>query len=350
MFNRFPNHRLSVAPMIDWTDRFCRLFHRQFTRKTLLYTEMMTTGAVLRGRRDLIGFRPEERPVALQLGGSDPADLAAATAIGRDLGYDEINLNVGCPSDRVQSGCFGAVLMRTPDLVTDCVAAMIEAAGPVPVTVKCRIGVDEQDPEVVLPDFLLRMRAAGVRRVAVHARKAWLEGLSPRQNREIPPLDHGLVLRMARAFPDLEVVGNGGIGGLAEAAAMIGQGLAGAMIGRAAYQTPALLGAADRRIFGAAGPDVGPEAAVERMLPFIEDELAAGARLNQITRHMLGAFHGRPGARAWRRLLSEEAHRTGAGVALVERALAEVASEPISFACGARTALGAVRPGSEVDP
>jgi tRNA-dihydrouridine synthase A len=318
-----PAHRFSVAPMMDWTDRHCRFFHRRFTRRTLLYTEMVTTGAVLRGDRErLLAFDPSERPLALQLGGSVPADLAAAAAVGRELGFDEVNLNVGCPSDRVQSGCFGAALMKSPGLVAACAAAMIAAAGPVPVTVKCRIGVDDQDPEVALPAFLGAVAAAGVSRVPIHARKAWLEGLSPKQNREIPPLDHALVVRMKAVFPELAIVVNGGLTGLDDAAAFLSRGLDGAMIGRAAYQAPALLGAADRVIFG---PDVTAEAAVRAMLPYIEAERRRGTGLHAITRHMLGAFQGRPGARAWRRLLSENAHRAGAGPELVERALAEVA-------------------------
>ncbi len=318
--------RLSVAPMMDWTDRHCRYFHRRFTRRALLYTEMVTTGAVLRGPRErLLAFDPSERPLALQLGGAEPAALAAAAAVGRELGFDEINLNVGCPSDRVQDGCFGAALMRTPGLVADCAAAMIAAAGPVPVTVKCRIGVDDQDPETVLPAFIATVAAAGVRTFAVHARKAWLDGLSPKQNREIPPLDHALVFRMKAAFPALSIVLNGGVAGLDHAAAALGRGIDGVMIGRAAYQNPALLGAADRVIFGGPAPDVTAEAAVRAMLCYIETEMARGTRLNQITRHMLGAFQGRHGARAWRRALSEGAHRRDAGPELVERALAEVA-------------------------
>ena len=228
----------------------------------------------------------------------------------------------------MQSGCFGAALMQTPALVAECAAAMIAAAGPVPVTVKCRIGVDEQEPEAVLPAFLATVAAAGVRRVAIHARKAWLEGLSPKENRELPPLDHALVVRMKAAFPGLAIVVNGGILDLAQAAGFLARGLDGVMIGRAAYQAPALLGAADRVIFGAPGPDVSAEAAVAAMLPYIEAERARGTGLHQITRHMLGAFQGRPGARAWRRALSENAHRPGAGPEVVERALAAVAPEP----------------------
>jgi len=311
--------------MMDWTDRHCRMFHRRFTRRTLLYTEMITAAAVLHGDPErLLGFRPEERPLALQLGGSEPGALAAATRIARGFGFDEVNLNVGCPSDRVQSGCFGAALMRTPALVAECVAAMIEAAGPMPVTVKCRIGVDEQDPEEVLPGFLATLAAAGVGRVAIHARKAWLQGLSPRENREIPPLDHRLVLRMKAAFPGLAVIANGGIAGLDQAEGFLAGELDGVMIGRAAYHAPALLGAADRRIFGEATGDVAAEAAVTAMLFYIEAERARGTGLHQITRHMLGAFQGRPGARAWRRILSEQAHRPHAGPEVVERALAAV--------------------------
>ncbi len=314
--------------MMDWTDRHCRFFHRRFTRRTLLYTEMVTAAAVVRGERArLLGFHPEERPLALQLGGAEPAALAEAARIGREAGFDEIDLNVGCPSDRVQSACFGAALMRTPELVADCVAEMIDAAGPVPVTVKCRIGVDDQDPEAVLPDFLGRMAAVGVPRITVHARKAWLKGLSPKENREIPPLDHALVLRMKRAFPELALVVNGGIADLGQAQAFLDAGLDGVMIGRAAYHAPAMLGAADRRVFGAVAEDVAPEAAVGAMLPYIEAERRRGTGLHAIVRHMLGAFQGRPGARAWRRLLSENAHRPGAGPELVERALAEIAPE-----------------------
>jgi tRNA-dihydrouridine synthase A len=314
--------------MMDWTDRHCRYFHRRFTRGALLYTEMLTSGAVLHGDRGrLLAYHPAERPLALQLGGAVPEELAAAARLGRELGFDEVNLNVGCPSDRVQSACFGAALMRTPELVADCAAAMIAAAGPI-VTVKCRIGVDEQDPESALPAFLETVAAAGVRRFTIHARKAWLEGLSPRQNREIPPLDHRLVVRMKAAFPQLAIVINGGIGGLAEARAFLEAGLDGVMIGRAAYQAPALLGAVDRVIFGMPR-DVGAGEAVRGMLPYIEAELRRGTGLHQIVRHMLGAFQGRPGARAWRRLLSENAHRREAGPELVERALAEVAGETV---------------------
>ncbi|WP_417750339.1 tRNA dihydrouridine(20/20a) synthase DusA [Roseicyclus amphidinii] len=311
--------------MMDWTDRHCRFFHRLMSARALLYTEMVTAPAVIHGDRDrLLGHDAAEHPVALQLGGSDPAELAEATRIAAGYGYDEINLNVGCPSDRVQSGCFGAVLMERPTLVAECVAAMI-AASPVEVTVKCRIGVDEQIPEETLPRFLETVAAAGVTRVTIHARKAWLQGLSPKENRDIPPLDYPLVHAMKRAFPRLHLSINGGIATLAEAQAHLDAGMDGVMIGRAAYHTPAeILLSADRDIFGeTTSPKTAEQVALE-MLPHIEAHLAAGGRLNQVTRHMLGLFAGRPGARGWKRTLSEEAHRDGAGPEVVERALAHV--------------------------
>ncbi|WP_394707828.1 tRNA dihydrouridine(20/20a) synthase DusA [Roseovarius pacificus] len=311
--------------MMDWTDRHCRYLHRLLSRDALLYTEMVTAPALVRGGAlHLLEYTPEEHPVALQLGGSDPAELAQAARLGAEAGYDEINLNVGCPSDRVQSGTFGAVLMKTPGLVAECCAAMI-AAQPVEVTVKCRIGVDDQDPEEVLPEFLARIVAAGVERVTIHARKAWLQGLSPRENRDVPPLDYDLVQRMKGLFPNLHISVNGGIASLEQARGFLDAGLDGVMIGRAAYHQPAdVLCAADRVIFGAQGPDSTPEGAVLAMLPYIEDHLATGGKLNQVTRHMLGLFAGRPGARAWRRILSEGSTRPGAGPELVEQALAQV--------------------------
>lgn len=317
------NRKLSVAPMMDWTDRHCRYFHRQLSRQALLYTEMVTAAAVVHGDRDrLLGFDPSEHPVALQLGGSDPAQLAEATRIACEFGYDEVNLNVGCPSDRVQSGRFGAVLMEDPALVTECVAAMVNASTGPEITVKCRIGVDDQNPEDILPEFLSRVATAGIRSFTVHARKAWLEGLSPKENRDVPPLDYYLVYRMKTLFPALEIVLNGGVETLADVKTHL-EYVDGVMIGRVAYHEPALLGLVDREIFG---NDIGVsgEAAVLAMLPYIERELTKGARLNQITRHMLGVFAGRPGARKWRRMLSEEAHKEGAGPELVERALNEV--------------------------
>ena len=313
--------RLSIAPMMDWTDRHCRFFHRLMSRRSLLYTEMVTAPALVRGgARHLLRFDAAEHPVALQLGGSDPAELAEAARMGANEGYDEINLNCGCPSDRVQSGTFGAVLMRTPDLVAECCDAMI-AAQPAEVTVKCRIGVDDQDPEEVLPDFLEKIRAAGVKRITIHARKAWLQGLSPKENRDIPPLDHDLVHRMKAEFPDLHISVNGGIASLAEARAHLDRGLDGVMIGRAAYHNPAdILLDADLALFGGApGPD--RLEVVEAMRPYIAAHLADGGKLAQVTRHMLGLFAGRPGARQWRRVLSEQGHRGGAGLDVLDRAL-----------------------------
>jgi len=318
-----PAYRLSVAPMMDWTDRHCRVFHRLLSRRTLLYTEMVTSAALVRGgARHLLAFDAEEQPVALQLGGSDPAELALAARMGADEGYLEINLNVGCPSDRVQSGCFGAVLMREPALVGACVSAMA-AACRAEITVKCRIGVDDQDPAETLPAFLDTMRAAGVRRVIVHARKAWLKGLSPRENREIPPLDHALVVAMKRTFPDLAICINGGIDTLDAAEALLAQGLDGVMIGRAAYHSPvSILAGADRRIYGARGPDTDPIDVAMAMRPRIAEHLANGGRLIGVVRHMLGLFAGQPGARAWRRILSQAA--PGGGLDDFDRALAQM--------------------------
>ncbi len=317
-----PAHRLSVAPMMDWTDRNCRAFHRALTRRALLYTEMVTTGAVLHGPRErLLGFDPCEHPVALQLGGSDPADLAASARIGADFGYDEINLNVGCPSDRVQSGRFGACLMREPELVADCMAAM-KAAVSVPVTVKCRIGVDDQDPEEALFRLVDLSARAGVTTFIVHARKAWLKGLSPKENRDIPPLDYPLVYRLKRERPDLTIVINGGVASLDEAAAHLDH-VDGVMLGRAAYHEPGILGSADARIFGE-GETVDPFEAVERYRPYVADRLAQGAYLAGMTRHMLGLFHGRPGARSWRRILTVEGSKAGAGLEVVDAAHAAV--------------------------
>ena len=313
--------RLSIAPMMDWTDRHCRFFHRQMSRHALLYTEMVTAAAVIHGdRARLLGHDRAEHPVALQLGGSDPAELAEAARIGAEFGYDEINLNVGCPSDRVQSGCFGAVLMERPGLVADCAAAMI-AASPVEVTVKCRIGVDEQVPEEVLPAFLETVAAAGVTRFQIHARMAWLQGLSPKENREIPPLNYPLVIAMKRAFPHLHISVNGGIISLDQAEAFLADGLDGVMIGRAAYHEPyEVLAEADRRIFGV-GTAPDRFEVIEHMRPYIARHLEQGGRLHQITRHMLGLFHGQPGARAWRRVLSERANRPGAGLDVIDAAL-----------------------------
>lgn len=319
------NRKLSVAPMMDWTDRHCRYFHRRFSTQTLLYTEMVTAAAIVHGNRDhLLAYNNDEHPLALQVGGSDPDLLAEATRIACDYGYDEINLNVGCPSDRVQSGSFGAVLMENPGLVADCVSAMIKASSGPEITVKCRIGVDDQVPEDVLPDFLSRVSDAGIRSFTVHARKAWLQGLSPKENRDVPPLDNNLVYEMKSLFSSLEICINGGITSLDEAVLHLEAGVDGVMIGRTAYHEPAkILIDADQRIFGV-GDSTSAEQAILDMLPYIEAELSNGARLNQITRHMLGTFAGRPGARRWRRTLSEGAHLGGAGPELVLSALDEI--------------------------
>jgi tRNA-dihydrouridine synthase A len=313
--------RFAVAPMMDWTDRHCRFFHRQLTRRARLYTEMITAEAVIHGdRQRLLGFSPEEQPLALQLGGADPARLAKAAAIAADYGYDEINLNVGCPSDRVQSGTFGACLMRTPALVADCVAAM-KAAVAIPVTVKCRLGVDEQDTEVALDQLADAVVAAGADALWVHARKAWLEGLSPKENRDVPPLDYARVYRLKQRLPHVFVGINGGIATLDEAEAHLAH-VDGVMLGRAAYHHPEILSAVDARFYGDHAAERDGRAAVEALIPYIEGELAAGTRLSHITRHMLGLFHGAPNARTWRRILTVESIRPGAGIDVVRRALA----------------------------
>jgi tRNA-dihydrouridine synthase A len=315
-----PAHRLSVAPMMDWTDRHCRVFHRGLTRRALLYTEMVTTSAILHGDRErLLGFDPREHPVALQLGGCDPADLATAARIGEDFGYDEINLNVGCPSDRVQTGRFGACLMREPALVAECMAA-ISAAVRIPATVKCRIGVDDQDPEESLFTLIDACAAAGVTTFVVHARKAILKGLSPKENRDIPPLNYPLVRRLKRERPALTVILNGGLPGLDAAMAELDH-VDGVMLGRAAYHEPGLLGAVDRRVFGEAGADVDDRTAVAAYRPYVAASLARGVGLAPLVRPMLGLFHGQPGARAWRRILTVEGVRPGAGAVVIDHAL-----------------------------
>lgn len=299
--------------MMDWTDRHCRYFHRLLSRNVLLYTEMVTAPALVRGGAvHLLDFNANEHPVALQLGGSDPKELAQAAKLGADHGYDEINLNCGCPSDRVQSGAFGAVLMENPALVADCCAAMI-AAQPREVTVKCRIGVDDQDADQVLPDFLARVSAAGVQRFTIHARKAWLQGLSPKENRDIPPLNYNLVHQMKALFPHLHLSINGGIANLDQAKDLLDHGLDGVMIGRAAYHDPlTVLADADLRIWGQ-GDVANTSEVIAAMADYAGAHIAAGGKLHQITRHMLGMFTGKPGARAWRRYLSENAPREDAG-------------------------------------
>jgi tRNA-dihydrouridine synthase A len=309
--------------MMEWTDRHCRFFHRLLTRRTLLYTEMLTTGAVLRGdRARLLGFDAFEHPVALQLGGSDAAALSACARIAEDFGYDEINLNVGCPSDRVQEGRFGACLMVEPALVADCVAAM-KAAVKIPVTVKCRLGVDEQEPDEALFSFTDTVKAAGIDALIVHARKAWLKGLSPRENREVPPLDYSIVHRLKRAHPGLEIVLNGGIASLEQAQEQLGH-VDGVMMGRAAYQEPWRLLGVDPLLFGEPAPFDTPKAAALALMPYIEREISNGARLHSITRHVLGLFHAVPGARAFRRHLATEAVKPGASAAVMADALALV--------------------------
>jgi tRNA-dihydrouridine synthase A len=315
--------RFSVAPMMEWTDRHCRFFHRLLTRRALIYTEMITTGAVLHGdRARLLAYDAAEHPVALQLGGSDPQALAQCARIAADLGYDEINLNVGCPSDRVQEGRFGACLMAEPALVGDCVAAM-KASVRVPVTVKCRIGIDDQHPEAALEALTRAVEAAGVDALIVHARKAWLAGLSPRENRDIPPLDYDRVHRLKAAHPALAIVLNGGIVDLDQAAVHLAR-LDGVMMGRAAYQEPWRLLAVDPVLFGAPAPFASAKAAAEALTPYLERELLRGTRLHAVTRHILGLFRGVPGARAFRRHLATEAVKPGAGIAAFRAALALV--------------------------
>ncbi|MDQ8726623.1 tRNA dihydrouridine(20/20a) synthase DusA [Bradyrhizobium sp. LHD-71] len=330
---RFQSYRFTVAPMMDWTDTHCRVFHRLLSRRARLYTEMLTTGAIIRGdRARLLGFDASEHPVALQLGGSDPADLATSAKIGEDFGYDEINMNVGCPSDRVQDGRFGACLMAEPDLVADCVAAMKQAVC-VPVTVKCRIGIDDQEPEIALQTISRAVVAAGADALVVHARKAWLKGLSPKENRDIPPLDYGLVYRLKAAMPDVPIIINGGIGSIAEAKAHL-QHVDGVMLGRAAYQEPWRLLDADSDLFGDPGPQRSMKDAIEAFIPYVERELARGIRLHAMTRHLVGAFHAVPGARAFRRHLAEHAVKPGA-IATVLRDAMDLVAERIEASVAA---------------
>ena len=314
-------HRFCVAPMMDWTDRHCRVLHRALSAHARLYTEMVTAEAVIRGDRErLIGFDPCEHPVALQLGGAEPDRLAEAARLAAGFGYDEINLNVGCPSDRVQSGRFGACLMREPGLVADCVRAM-RAAVAVPVTVKCRIGIDDQDPGVALRELIARVSDEGVRTIVIHARKAWLEGLSPKENREVPPLDYDLVYAVKRENPALTIVVNGGIDDLDQAEAHLGRA-DGVMLGRAAYQSPAVLLEADARLFGGASRSLDEVVAI--YAEHVARKLGDGVPLHAMTRHMMGLFNGTPGARLFRRHLSENATRKGAGLETLLAALSFV--------------------------
>ncbi len=318
------SHKFCVAPLMDWTDRHCRAFHRTLTREALLYTEMVTADAIIHGDRErLLGFSDIEHPVALQLGGSDPAKMAEAARIGAAFGYDEINLNIGCPSDRVQSGRFGACLMREPELVAQLWRAAQDAAPNVPVTIKSRIGVDDQEPREALFTLVELAAREGCTTFIVHARKAWLKGLSPKENREVPPLDYDLVRDLKRTRPELEIILNGGLRDLDHALEESAT-LDGVMLGRAAYQMPATLMDVDARIFGAANPAESRAAAIEAHLPYIEAQLARGVPLHAMTRHMLGLFNALPGGRAWRRVLSERGVRAGAGVDVVRAALAEI--------------------------
>ena len=313
--------KLCVAPMMDWTDRHCRFFHRLLTKRARLYTEMVTTAAVLHGdRRRLIGFNASEHPLALQLGGSEPERLAACAVIAEDFGYDEVNLNVGCPSDRVQEGAFGACLMAEPELVAEGVAAMKRAVR-VPVTVKCRIGIDDQDPEVALRALAHTVIAAGADALIVHARKAWLKGLSPRENRDIPPLDYDLVYRLKSELPQVPIVINGGIASLDETGQHL-QHVDGVMLGRAAYKEPWRLLAVDAELFGDSDAPATMKDSLEEMIAYIDAELARGTRLHSITRHLLGAFHAVPGARAYRRYLAENAGGRSASAQVLREAMA----------------------------
>ena len=317
------SYRLSVAPMMDWTDRHCRYLHRLISKHALLYTEMISSAALVQGGATwLLESHPSEHPVALQLGGSDPDELAEATRMGVEAGFDEINFNAGCPSDRVQEGCFGAILMKKPDLVYRCLASMKRAAQGVEVTVKCRIGVDDQQPEIVLPEFLQVLSDAGIARVAIHARKAWLSGLSPKQNRNVPPLNHGLVLSMKDEFPEMRICLNGGIADLDSAERYLKAGMDGVMMGRAAYRGPfQVLGQVDRRIFGA-GSEATRVGVAQEMLDYIEDELAQGTKINQVTRHMIGLFAGCRGARAWRQALSDHRRLAEDGIGYLSNVVA----------------------------
>ena len=315
--------KLSIAPMMDWTDRHCRYFHRLMSKNILLYSEMVTSAALIRGNANhLLDFDESEHPVALQLGGSDPNELTKAAVLGEKIGYDEINLNVGCPSDRVQSGAFGAILMKTPEVVAKCCKEMIASVDK-EVTVKCRVGVDQQNPDVTLPKFLELILNAGVTRVTIHARKAILSGLSPKQNRNIPPLNYELVYKMKELFPDLHISLNGGIQSVQQAKLHLENGIDGVMIGRAAYQKPGeVLMNVDKYIFNAENSDVTEKDVVKQMIPYIENQYKDGSKVSQITRHMLGLFYGKPGAKGWRKMLSENAQNSGPEIVL--KALSEI--------------------------
>jgi tRNA-dihydrouridine synthase A len=320
-YRAMPSHRLCVAPMMDWTDRHCRYFHRLISSHALLYTEMVTTGALIHGDHSrFLQFNPEEHPLALQLGGSNPRELAICAKMVEDFGHDEVNLNVGCPSDRVQNGRFGACLMLEPDLVAECIAAMCAVVS-IPVTVKSRIGVDDRDSYEELVNFVDKVANAGCKTFIVHARKALLKGLSPKQNREVPPLKYDVVYQLKTDFPHLEIIINGGITCLEQAENLLHH-LDGVMIGREAYQNPYLLAEVDKRIFNFPGPIKSRHEIMALLMPYIEEQLRKGVRLNSITRHVLGLFHGEPGARAWRRHLSENATAANADINRVRDAIA----------------------------
>ena len=322
----YPSTRFSVAPMLDWTDRHCRYFHRLMSKEALLYTEMVTTGAIIHGKGDFLAYNEEEHPLALQLGGSNPVDLARCAKLAADRGYDEINLNVGCPSDRVQNGMFGACLMGEAELVAQCVAAMREVAD-IPVTVKTRIGIDEQDSYEFLSHFVGTVsEKGGCDNFIIHARKAWLKGLSPKENREVPPLDYPRVYQLKQDFPQLTMAINGGIKTFEEMEQHL-QHLDGVMVGREAYQSPYLMAEVDQRLFGSERPIMKRREVIEAMYPYIERQLANGSYLGHITRHMLGLFQSMPGARQWRRYISENAHKPGAGIEVVQQALAKIPAE-----------------------
>ena len=324
--SKYAANRFSIAPMLDWTDRHCRYFHRLLTSESLLYTEMITTGAIIHGKGDFLAHNQEEHPVALQLGGSNPQDLATCAKLAQQRGYDEVNLNVGCPSDRVQNGRFGACLMAEPQLVADCIAAMRDVVD-IPVTVKTRIGIDEQDSYQFLSDFVsIVAEKGGCEQFTIHARKAWLSGLSPKQNREIPPLDYPRAYQLKQDFADLNIAINGGVKTLEEAKEHLTY-IDGVMVGREAYQNPYLLAQVDQDIFGLDKPVKKRTQVVEEMYPYIEKQLSNGAYLVHITRHMLGLFQNMPGARQWRRYISENAHKPGSGVEVVETALSKIPQE-----------------------
>ena len=318
--NRLTHHAFSIAPMLDWTDRHCRFFHRLLSKQALLYTEMVTTGALIHGdHQRFLNYHPTEHPLVLQVGGSHPRELAACCKMAEDYGYDEVNLNLGCPSDRVQNGRFGACLMAEPELVATCIAAMISATA-LPITAKCRIGIDERDSYPELHYFIDTLAKAGCCTFVIHARKAWLSGLSPKQNREVPPLRYDIVYQLKNDFPALQFILNGGVTDLAQVDSLLTQ-LDGVMMGREAYQNPYVLATVDQQVFGTQTPVPTREEIIMQLLPYVCEQLSQGVRLNSVTRHVLGLFHGQPGARAWRRYLSEHACKSGADEAVLLKAL-----------------------------